>query len=129
MLTCDPNLPRSERTFERQFRTECVRPPGPLTDPADTLYQGSALGDEWVSLGYVNHDLTLFKNFAIGGGRNLQIRVEMYNAFNTTQYQAVDTGAEFNYTTGEQTDTNFGRVTGVRGNSFRVIQFGARFTF
>ena len=74
-----------------------------MTDPADTLYQGSALGDEWVSLGFVNHDLTLFKNFAIGGGRNLQVRFEMYNAFNTTQYQAVDTGAQFNYTTGEQT--------------------------
>ncbi len=53
----------------------------------------------------------------------------MYNAFNSTQYPAVDTSAQFNYTTGEQTDTNFGRVTGVRDNSFRVIQFGARFTF
>src|SRR5690606_22157336 len=29
-VVCDPNLPRSERTFERQFRTECVRPPGPM---------------------------------------------------------------------------------------------------
>jgi hypothetical protein len=131
VLVCDPNLPRAERTFDRQFRTECIRPPGPLTDPADTLYQGSALGDEWISLGFINHDITLFKNFAMGPGhrRNLQIRIEMYNAFNTTQYQAVDTSAQFNYTTGEQTDTAFGRVTGVRGNSFRVIQLGARFTF
>jgi hypothetical protein len=26
-LACDPNLPRKERTFDRQFRTECVVPP------------------------------------------------------------------------------------------------------
>ena len=48
--------------------TECVRPPGPLTDPNDTLYQGSALGDEWVNLGFINHDMTLFKNFGMRGG-------------------------------------------------------------
>ena len=65
----------------------------------------------------------------MGGGRNLQIRIELYNAFNTTQYSGVDTGAVFNFATGEQTDTNFGRVTGMRGNSARVIQLGARFTF
>ena len=128
VLVCDPNLPRSERTEVRQFRTECVRPPGPLTDPNDTLYQGSALGDEWVSLGFVNHDLVLFKNFDISG-RSLEFRVEAYNVFNTTQYQAVDTGAQFNFTTGEQTDPNFGRVTGVRANSNRVVQLGVRFKF
>jgi hypothetical protein len=43
IIVCDPNLPRSERTFERQYRTECVQPPGPRTDPSDTLYQGLAL--------------------------------------------------------------------------------------
>jgi hypothetical protein len=35
----------------------------------------------------------------------------------------------FNYATGEQTDTNFGRVTGVRPNSNRVVQLALRFTF
>lgn len=129
ILVCDPNLPRGQRTFDRQFRTECIRPPGPLTDPSDTFYQGSALGDEWVNLGYANHDITLFKNFAMANRRNLQIRVELYNAFNSTQYEAVDTGAQFNFATGAQTDTSFGRVTGVRPNSFRIIQLGARFTF
>jgi hypothetical protein len=129
VLTCDPNLPRSERTFDRQFRTECIAPPGPSTVAGDTRYQGTALNDEWLSLGYINHDITLFKNFAMGDRRNLQIRIEMYNAFNTTQYANVDTSAEFNFATGAQTDTNFGRVTDVRGNSNRVIQLGARFTF
>ena len=128
-LVCDPNLPRSERTFDRQFRTECIRPPGPLTDANDVLYQGHALGDERIGLGYVNHDITLFKNFAMPSHRNLQIRVEMYNAFNTTQYSGVNTSATFDFATGAQTNTAFGNVTGVRGNSNRVIQLGGRFTF
>ena len=73
VIVCDPNLPRSERTFDRQYRTECVRPPGPLTNPADTLYQGTGVGagqeDARMGLGYINHDMTLLKNFSIGGGR------------------------------------------------------------
>src|SRR4030095_5380128 len=94
IIVCDPNLPRSERTFERQYRTECVQPPGPRTDPTDTLYQGTGDGagqeDESMGRGYINHDLTLMKNFGIGGGRNIQVRGEFYNAFNTTQYQNVN---------------------------------------
>ena len=130
MLVCDPNLPRSERTFDRQFRTECVRPPGPLTDPNDTLYQGSALGDEWVSLGFINHDITLFKNFAIGGRPQPAHPGRAVQRCSTPRSTArVDTSAQFNFATGVQTDTNFGRVTGVRNNSNRVIQLGARFTF
>jgi hypothetical protein len=129
VLVCDPNLPRSQRTFDRQFRTECIAPPGPSTNASDTLYQGSALGDEWVTLGYVNHDLTLFKNFRMKRGRNFRVQFEMYNALNSTQYNQVNTRAQFDFVTLRQTDVNFGRVTGVRGNSFRVIQLGARFTF
>jgi hypothetical protein len=129
VLVCDPNLPRKERTFDRQFRTECVRPPGPLTDPSDTLYQGTSLSDEWVNLGFVNHDLVLFKNFGLGGGRNFRVQLEAYNVFNSTQYSAVDTSAVFDFITGVQTDTAFGRVQGVRGNSNRVVQIGARFSF
>ena len=77
IIVCDPNLPRSERTFDRQYRTECVRPPGPLTNPADTLYQGTGVGegqeDARLGLGYINHDMTLLKNFSIGGGRIVQV--------------------------------------------------------
>jgi hypothetical protein len=129
VLTCDPNLPRSERTEARQFRTECVKAPGPRSDPSDTLYQGSALGDEWVQLGYVNHDLVLFKNFRMSGGRDLEVRIEAYNVFNRTQFSGVDTQAIFDFATGEMVDPNFGRVTGVRNNSNRVVQLGLRFKF
>jgi hypothetical protein len=137
IIVCDPNLPRSERTFERQYRTECVRPPGPLTDPADTLYQGTGVGagqeDARMGLGYINHDMTLMKNFSIGGGRNIQVRAEAYNVFNTTQYQGVNTVATFDFATGVQTNPAFGSIqsnqNGVRANSNRVIQLGVRLSF
>jgi hypothetical protein len=128
ILVCDPNLPRGERTFERQFKTECIRPPGPLTDPADTLYQGSALGDEWVAIGYQNHDAVLFKTFGIGR-RTLEFRAEVYNVLGANQFTQVDTGAVFNFATGVQEDPNFGRATNTRANSARVIQLGVRFKF
>jgi Carboxypeptidase regulatory-like domain len=124
-LTCDPNLPSGERTFDRQFRTECISPGG---GPSDPYYKGTSTNDEYNPPGYINHDITLFKNFAIGQ-RNLQFRAEMYNAFNLTQYQDVDTSAVFNYATGQQTDTAFGRVTGVRPSTNRIIQLGVRFRF
>jgi hypothetical protein len=49
----------------------------------------------------------------------------------------VDRSATFDYATcpsaaacnSQQTDTNFGRVTGVRPNTNRVIQLGIRFRF
>ena len=133
IIVCDPNLPRSERTFERQYRTECVRPPGPLTDPSDTLYQGTGVGagqeDARMGLGYINHDITLMKNFSVGNGRILQVRAEGYNIFNTTQYQGVNTTATFDFATGVQTNPAFGAINGVRANSNRVIQLGVRFTF
>src|SRR5262245_54843960 len=100
-----------------------------MTDANDTLYQVSSLGDEWVSLGFVNHDITLFKNFALARGRNIRVQIELYNAFNLTQYSNVNTNAVFDFVTGVQTNNAFGSVTGVRGNSNSVIQLGARFTF
>ena len=124
-LVCDPNLKRSERTFDRQFKTECIKPGG---GPNDPYYLGTSTNDEYNPPGYINHDMTFFKNFAMGS-RSLQFRAELYNAFNTTQYQDVDTSAVFDYNTGAQTDTAFGRVTGVRPSTNRIIQLGLRFRF
>ena len=53
-----------------------------------------------MGLGYINHDMTLLKNFNLGHGRNLQVRAEAYNVFNTTQYQGVNTTATFDFATG-----------------------------
>jgi hypothetical protein len=121
-LTCDPSLPRSDRSFDRQFRTECVAP------PSDKNRLGNTLGDELLGPGYMNWDISFFKNIPVGGTRRFQIRVELYNAFNTDQWTAVNTGATFDYVTGAQTNTSFGKLTGATNNA-RRIQLGARFTF
>ena len=123
-ILCDPNLPRSERTFERQFKTECIGP------PTDQFRLGDAMNDEYIGPGFINWDISFFKHVPMGGNRRLQFRVELYNAFDTDQWQqtGVDTSAIFNYVTGAQTDTQFGSLTGAT-LSARRIQLGARFTF
>jgi hypothetical protein len=122
ILVCDPNLPRRERTYERQFRTECVKP------PTDQFLLGTSSNDEYLTPGYVNWDISLFKNVPVGGNRRLQLRVELYNAFNTDQWTSVNRTATFDYLTGNQTNTAFGSLTGVTRDA-RRIQLGARFTF
>jgi hypothetical protein len=121
-ILCDPNLPRGERTFDRQFRTECIAP------PSDQFRLGNSTNDEYLNLGYMNFDLSFFKHVPLGGSRRLQFRVELYNAFNTDQWSGVDTSAQFDYRTGEMTDANFGTLTGATRDA-RRIQLAARFTF
>jgi hypothetical protein len=122
-FTCDPNLPSGERTFDRQFRTECVAP------PTDSFRLGTSLGDEYQGPGFINWDISAFKNVPMGGTRRLQLRVELYNAFNTDQWNGVNTTANFNYTTGALTNAStFGKLNGSTNNA-RRIQLGARFTF
>src|SRR5262249_25613171 len=119
----------SERTFDRQFKTECILPPGPTSLAGDIYYLGNATNADYLSVGYINHDVTFFKNFFLPGRRTLQFRVETYNFPNQTQYGSVNTSSQFNFATGAQTNANFGKVTAARGSSNRTIQIGARFTF
>jgi hypothetical protein len=121
-IICDPYLPIGERSFDRQFKTECI------AAPADEFRLGNSRGDEFQGPGYMNWDISFFKYVPMGGGRRLQLRVELYNAFNSDQWTNTDTSAVFNYVTGEQTDTNFGKLTGAT-LSARRVQLAARFTF
>ena len=121
-IVCDPRLPRGERTFDRQFKTECIAP------PSDQFRLGNARGDELQGPGFINWDISFFKNVPMGGTRRLQLRVELYNAFNTDQWNGINSGATFDFNTGAQTNTNFGRLSGSTFNA-RRIQLGARFTF
>jgi hypothetical protein len=122
-IVCDPELPRTQRTFERQFRMECI------AAPDDPYHFGTARGDEFHGPGYVNWDISVFKHVPLGGSRRLQLRVELYNAFNTYQWTTVNTNAEFDFTTGALTNPGvFGTLTGAT-NSARRIQLAARFTF
>jgi hypothetical protein len=122
-ILCDPELPRSERTFERQFRTECIAPPD------DEFRLGTARGDEFHGPGYMNWDISVFKNVGLKGRRRLQFRVELYNAFDAKQWTGVNTNAQFNYQTGALNNPAvFGSLTDAT-NSARRVQLAVRFTF
>jgi hypothetical protein len=68
----------------------------------------------------------MFKNFEVGGTRRVQIRWEIYNLFNTVNWNAIDTSAQFNER-GEQVDLQFGKATSARDP--RIMQGAIRFSF
>ncbi|MBA3441104.1 MAG: carboxypeptidase regulatory-like domain-containing protein [Pyrinomonadaceae bacterium] len=68
--------------------------------------------------GYWNIDLTLAKNFALNERLRLQLRGDLFNAFNHTSFSSVNTTI---------TSGNFGRFTATRGA--RVVQLNMRFSF
>ena len=90
---------------------------GTLGDPAHAYMTGPGIND-W--------DFTFFKNFPIREPMRLQFRLEMYNAFNHTQFSGVDTTARFD-PTGAQVSTTFGQYTSSRLP--RQMQMSLKFNF
>jgi hypothetical protein len=120
VVTGNPVLPKDERTFYRNFRTEVFRLPavGTVGNAAKTLFRGPGIN---------NWDIALFKSIPIHENARLQFRWETYNTFNHTQFSNVDTGARFDTATGEQVNTRFGQFTVAR--SPRQMQFALRLYF
>jgi carboxypeptidase family protein/TonB-dependent receptor-like protein len=119
-VTENPILPRGERTFDRWFNTAAFAAPkrGEF---------GNAPKDVIRNPGTNNWDISIFKNFNLKSEtRYLQLRWEIYNVFNHTQYSSVNTSATFN-AAGVQTNSQFGRINGARDP--RIMQLGLRLTF
>jgi hypothetical protein len=76
--------------------------------------------------GINNWNLAAFKNFSLGGKRNLQFRAEAYNVLNHTQFSDIDRTARFD-ANGNQTNPNFGLANEARQP--RIIQISARLRF
>jgi len=74
-VTGNAALPKSERTFSRNFNTDVFQAPavGTLGNAGRTVLRGP---------GTENWDLSFFKNFPIREPFRLQFRMETYNAFN-----------------------------------------------
>jgi hypothetical protein len=118
-VTCDPNLKRSERTFDRWFNTACFARPA----KGDEGNGGRAV----IRLpGYNTTDLNLSKMLVGRQGRGLQFRAEIYNAFNQVVWTAVNTAARFD-TTGAQVNAQFGQVTAAANP--RIVQLALRVMF
>jgi hypothetical protein len=116
----NPILPRGDRSFDRWFNTSA------FARPARGDF-GNAPKDVIRLPGTNNWDISLFKNIPIKSERtNFQLRWELYNAFNHTQFSGVDTTARFD-AAGNQVNANFGRVTAAREP--RYMQLSLRLTF
>ena len=113
-----------QRTFERQFKTECIAP------PTDQYRLGTAT-ERRVSRPRL-HELGHLgvQERADGRARGGSSCASSSTTRSTpTSGPAVNTNATFDYTTGALTNANtFGGLNG-NTNSARRIQLGARFTF
>ncbi|MBI1875979.1 MAG: hypothetical protein HYS05_19110 [Acidobacteria bacterium] len=76
--------------------------------------------------GVNNWNVAVFKNFALGGPRAFQLRVEAYNVLNTVQFREVFRDLRFD-AAGKQVNQNFGKAS--RSRNSRVMQVSLRFTF
>jgi hypothetical protein len=120
-LTCNPNLAHSDKAVNRMFNTSCIA----FAGRGDI---GNAPKDVVRSGGRSNFDTALFRNFIVGNEqRVLTFRWELYNVFNHTQFNSIDTTAIFNATTGQQTSPTFGQALGAW--PARQMQFSLRLRF
>ncbi len=112
-------IPKNERTLLRYFDT------GVFARPAQGA-TGNAPKDVIRGPGINNWDVTMLKNFPVRDRASFQLRWEMYNAFNHTQFDGVDTSTRFDLS-GRQTNTRFGALISNRDS--RRMQGSLRFTF
>ncbi len=120
-IIADPRIPHGDRNINRFFNTSAFALPG----KGD---RGNGPRDIIRGPGLNNFDTTLFKNIPLASERRLlQLRWEIYNMFNHTQFSALDTTARFNPATGVQTNGLFGTATAAR--SPRMMQVALKFVF
>jgi hypothetical protein len=119
-LVGDPFIPKSERTFERNFRQEAfVRTPQRDFGNAGVgILRGPGIN---------NWDVTIGKRVPLASeDRYVQFRTELFNAWNHTQFSGLYTNARFD-TTGRQVDQNFGAYSSAR--TPRTIQLSLKVVF
>ena len=80
--------------------------------------------------GLVNTNFAVFKNVTFGASRAAQIRVEIYNLFNTVEFQDIDRTARFD-ANGNQINPNFGTALGIASPTRppRTVQLSLRLNF
>ena len=116
----NPNLPRGQRTVNMFFDTGAfVRVPG------GTNRFGNAGRNIVIGPGYRNTDLSLFKRFSIKERAQVEFRWEVFNVFNTPNFDNPGGGAPSNDTASPV----FGSLQSTLPNSERNMQFAIRISF
>ena len=120
IVTGKAQLPAGERTFRRFFN------PTVFARPARGDF-GNAPRDVVRAPGANNWDISFFKKFPVRSeARFFQLRWELYNAFNHTQFSDFDSTARFD-AQGNQVNSRFGEVIAARTE--RRMQVSLRFSF
>jgi hypothetical protein len=118
-------LPDSQRGYNQWFNTDAfVPPPVNCTGIGCIGTSGPVIAN---GPGTNNFNLSLVKRFAVREKYRAEFRAEAYNAFNHTQWSAVNTSPKWNQTTGQQTNGQFGEPTSARDP--RILQFGLKLSF
>ncbi|PWT83154.1 MAG: hypothetical protein C5B57_07420 [Blastocatellia bacterium] len=113
-MVCDPNA-GAARTTAEWFKTSCFRR---LTLPADAGQIGNEPRNAVRGPGFNRVDLSLFKNVALAGDQQLQLRVEAFNAFNSVR---------FNLPGNQIGSPTFGQITSA--DDGRIVQLGVKYMF
>jgi len=128
IVTGDPKLQKSQKTFTQVFNTSVwMRPPKTTWGTVPALNFGNAAGGLLRGPGVNNWDLAFSKRFPLKSeARYITFRGELFNAFNHTQFSGVNSTATFN-AAGGQTNALFGSYSSSRAP--RTIQFSLRLAF
>jgi hypothetical protein len=121
VITCDPreNVPSGYL-----FNNACFAAPSPGQN-------GSYVLPHITAQAYWNLDLSVFKNFGLGGDRKLQLRASAYNALNhPLRFPDPGTNLTLRFDRGQLANANdFGRLPEDNKFGRRIIQLALRFTF
>jgi hypothetical protein len=113
-MTCDPN-DNAPHTVAQYFNTNCFQR---LTVAANGGQVGNEVRDVIRGPGFARTDLSFFKNFAVAGTQQVQLRVEFFNLFNQERFGQP----------GNQIGTpTFGVITTAEDG--RIVQLGIKYTF
>jgi hypothetical protein len=123
-VIANPVIPRGQRTIHEYFNTKAFVDSNQYfncsgTGPDTCNDPGDAARNLLYGPGYINLDSSLFKNFQMEERYNLELRLEMFNSFNTPHFDNPD---------GDENDLGFGGITGTYGNQ-RIVQIAGKFIF
>ena len=113
-MTCDPN-DGAPRTVTQYFNTNCF---ARLTVAANGGQVGNEPRNAIRGPGFARTDLSFFKNFAVAGTQQFQVRVEAFNLLNQERF------GQPGGTVGSPT---FGVITAAEDG--RIVQLGIKYTF
>ena len=120
-LTCNPT---SGVPSGYLFNPSCFAAPGPGDN-------GNFIFPYVKGQKYLNHDLSVFKNFAIGDkGQKLQFRASAYNVLNhPIAYPDIGTNLTLRFDHGQLANPEFAKLP--ENNKFgrRIVQLALRYTF